>query len=161
MAEWMEEEGLSLDVCSVGELAVARSVNFPADRILLHGNAKTPGDLRAALDYGVGRIVIDSGSEIVRLAALARRQRVLIRVTPGVDAHAHRAVATGVEDQKFGFSLSSGAAADAVRSVLAHPELEITGLHCHLGAGGPPVPRPDGAGHGGRQALRGRGCARA
>jgi diaminopimelate decarboxylase len=135
MAGWIAQEGLSLDVCSAGELAVARSVSFPADRIVLHGNAKTPGDLRAAADYGVGRIVIDSASEIIRLAALSRpRQRVLIRVTPGVDAHAHRAVATGVEDQKFGFSLSSGAAADAVWRVLTHPELELVGLHAHLGS---------------------------
>lgn len=135
MAEWIADEGLSLDVCSAGELAVARSVGFPADRLLLHGNAKTPNDLRAALGYGVGRVVIDSASEIVRLAALARRrQRVLIRVTPGVDAQAHPAVATGVEDQKFGFSLASGDASDAVRKVLAHPELELVGLHCHLGS---------------------------
>ena len=135
MAQWIAQEGLSLDVCSAGELAVARSVRFPADRIVLHGNAKTPGDLQAAVGYGVGRVVIDSASEIVRLAALSRwRQRVLIRVTPAVDAQAHPAVATGVEDQKFGFSLASGAAADAVRKVLAHPELELVGLHCHLGS---------------------------
>ena len=135
MAGWIEQEGLSLDVCSAGELAVARSVNFPADRILLHGNAKTPHDLQAAISYGVGRVVIDSASEIVRLAALSRgRQRVLIRVTPGVDAHAHPAVATGVEDQKFGFSLAAGDAADAVRRVFAHRELELVGLHCHLGS---------------------------
>jgi diaminopimelate decarboxylase len=135
MARWIAQEGLSLDVCSAGELAVASSVRFPADRILLHGNAKTPDDLRAALGYGVGRVVIDSASEIVRLAALARgRQRVLIRVTPAVDAQARPVVAMGVEDQKFGFSLASGAAADAVRKVLAHPELELAGLHCHLGS---------------------------
>ena len=135
MAQWIAQEGLSLDVCSAGELAVARSVRFPAERILLHGNAKAPDDLRTALDYGVGRVVIDSASEIVRLAALSRwHQRVLIRVTPGVDAQAHPAVATGVEDQKFGFSLASGAAADAIRKVLAHPELELVGLHCHLGS---------------------------
>jgi diaminopimelate decarboxylase len=135
MAQWIAQEGLSLDVCSAGELAVARSVRFPADRIVLHGNAKTPDDLQAAVGYGVGRVVIDSASEIVRLAALSRwRQRVLIRVTPAVEAQAHPAVATGVEDQKFGFSLASGAAADAVRKVLAHPELELVGLHCHLGS---------------------------
>jgi diaminopimelate decarboxylase len=135
MAEWICQEGLSLDVCSAGELAVARSVNFPADRILLHGNAKTPHDLQAAIGYGVGRVVVDSASEIVRLAALSRwRQRVLIRVTPGVDAHAHPAVATGVEDQKFGFSLAAGDAADAVRRVFSHRELELVGLHCHLGS---------------------------
>jgi diaminopimelate decarboxylase len=135
MAEWVAEEGLSLDVCSAGEIAVARSVAFPASRMILHGNAKTPADLQAAISYGVGRIVIDSASEFARLAALVRhRQRVLIRVTPGVDAHAHRAVATGIEDQKSGFSLSTGAAADAVRDVLAHPELDLVGLHCHLGS---------------------------
>jgi diaminopimelate decarboxylase len=135
MAQWIAQEDLSLDVSSAGELAVARSVDFPAERIILHGNAKTPADLDDAFLYGVGRIVVDNASEIVRLAALAPpRQRVLIRVTPGVDAHAHRAVATGVEDQKFGFSLSSGAAADAVQRVLAHPELRIAGLHCHLGS---------------------------
>ncbi len=135
MAEWIAEEGLSLDVCSAGELAVARSVRFPADRILLHGNAKTPNDLQAAIGYGVGRVVIDSASEIVRLAALSRRrQQVLIRVTPGIDAQAHPALATGVEDQKFGFSLASGDAADAVRKVFTHPELELVGLHCHIGS---------------------------
>ncbi|HUI61663.1 MAG TPA: diaminopimelate decarboxylase [Steroidobacteraceae bacterium] len=135
MAGWIAEEGLSLDVCSAGELAVARSVGFPADRILLHGNAKTPDDLQAAIDYGVGRVVIDSAPEIIRLAALSRRrQRVLIRVTPGIDAQAHPAVATGMEDQKFGFSLASGDAAGAVGNVLAHPELELAGLHCHIGS---------------------------
>ncbi len=135
MARWIAQEGLSLDVCSAGELAVARSVSFPPGRIILHGNAKTPADLDAAFGYGVGRIVIDAASEIVRLAAQApARQRVLIRVTPGVDAHAHQAVATGVEDQKFGFSLRSGAAAEAVDRVLAHPELQLVGLHCHLGS---------------------------
>jgi diaminopimelate decarboxylase len=137
MAQWIAQEGLSLDVSSAGELAVARSVNFPAKGIILHGNAKTPEDLLEALSYGVGRIVVDNASEIIRLAVLSpprQRQRVLVRVTPGVDAHAHRAVATGVEDQKFGFSLSSGAAADAVQRVLAHPELRLTGLHCHLGS---------------------------
>jgi diaminopimelate decarboxylase len=143
MAHWVDEEGLSLDVCSEGELAVASSVGFPADRIMLHGNAKTSGDLRAALAYGVGRIVVDSAGEIARIAALAQpaahplagpRQRVLVRVTPGVDAYTHPALATGVENQKFGFSLSTGAAADAVRRILAQPELELTGLHCHLGS---------------------------
>ena len=143
MARWIAEEDLSLDVCSEGELAVASSAGFPADRILLHGNAKTPGDLRAAMAYGVARIVLDSAGEIARIAALAQplaqplgrpRQRVLVRVTPGVDAHTHPAVATGVEDQKFGFSLSTGAAADAVRRILAQPELELAGLHCHLGS---------------------------
>ncbi|GAB3967312.1 diaminopimelate decarboxylase [Actinoallomurus acanthiterrae] len=138
MARWIAEEGLELDVCSAGELAVARSVRFPAERILMHGNGKTPEDLRAALSYGVSRIVVDCLSEITRLAALTGRdgpaQQVLIRVTPGVDGHTHRAVATGVEEQKFGFSLASGAAAEAVRRVLAQPALALIGLHCHIGS---------------------------
>ncbi|MCO6009719.1 diaminopimelate decarboxylase [Actinoallomurus purpureus] len=138
MARWIAEEGLALDVCSAGELAVARSVRFPAERILMHGNGKTPEDLRAALSYGVSRIVVDCPSEITRLAALADRdgpaQRVLIRVTPGVDGNTHPAVATGGEEQKFGFSLASGAAAEAVRRVLAQPALVLTGLHCHIGS---------------------------
>ncbi|GAA4611715.1 diaminopimelate decarboxylase [Actinoallomurus liliacearum] len=138
MARLIAEEGLTLDVCSAGELAVARSVRFPAERILMHGNGKTPEDLRAALSYGVSRIVVDCPSEITRVAALVGgdgpAQQVLIRVTPGVDGRTHPAVATGGEDQEFGFSLTSGAAAEAVRRVLAQPGLVLAGLHCHLGS---------------------------
>jgi diaminopimelate decarboxylase len=132
---WIAEEGLSLDVCSAGELAVARSIAFPASRILFHGNVKTPEDLKAAIGYGVDRIVVDSLDEIEQLGALARYpQNVLVRVTPGVDGHTHKAVATGVEDQKFGFSLASGAAMAAVGRVLAQPSLRLVGLHCHIGS---------------------------
>ena len=142
MIGWVRSEGLSLDVCSGGELALARHVGFPADRIVLHGNAKTPRDVQDALGYGVGRIVVDSTYEITQLAVAAHArhpQKVLIRVTPGLDAHTHKAIATGVEDQKFGFSLATGAAADAVRQVLhwqlaERPALELAGLHCHLGS---------------------------
>lgn len=138
MVRWVREEGLWLDVCSGGELALARSAGFPPERILLHGNGKTPEDLAAALEYGVGRIVVDSAGEVARLAALVgdrhHPQKVLVRVTPAVDPHVHRAVSTGVEDQKFGLSLASGAAADAVRRVLRQPSLELAGLHCHLGS---------------------------
>ncbi|MCP2303589.1 diaminopimelate decarboxylase [Actinokineospora globicatena] len=132
---WMASEGLSLDVCSAGELAVARSVGFPAERVVLHDNVKIAEDLKAALAYGVGRIVVDSFDEIAQLGALAGPgQRVMVRVTPGVDAHTHRAIATGVEDQKFGFSLASGAALEAVRCVLEQPGLRLAGLHCHIGS---------------------------
>jgi diaminopimelate decarboxylase len=142
MISWIQAEGLSLDVCSGGELALARHVGFPPERIVLHGNAKTPRDVQDALAYGVGRVVVDSTYEITQLAVAAHAghpQKVLIRVTPGVDAHTHKAVATGVEDQKFGFSLSTGAAADAIRQVLhwqlaEKPTLELAGLHCHLGS---------------------------
>lgn len=132
---WLAEEGLSLDVSSAGELAVARSVGFPAGRIVLHGNVKTVEDLKAALAYGVGRIVVDSTDEIDHLAALARPgQAVLVRVTPGLDAHTHRAITTGTDDQKFGFPIATGAAANAVAKVLATPGLRLVGLHCHLGS---------------------------
>jgi diaminopimelate decarboxylase len=135
VARWMREEGLNLDVCSAGELAVARRAGFPGERITVHGNAKTPEDLKAAVAGQVGRIVLDSLDEIGQVAAVAHaRQAVLVRVTPGVDGHTHRAVATGVEDQKFGLSLAGGAAEEAVRRVLSHPALSLTGLHCHIGS---------------------------
>ena len=138
MARWVAEEGLSLDVCSDGELVVASAAKFPADRILLHGNGKTQQELSVALDYGVGRIVVDSAGEAGQLAALAAlaglRQKVLVRVTPGVDAHVHPAVTTGTEDQKFGLSIASGEAAHVARRILGEPSLELAGAHCHIGS---------------------------
>jgi diaminopimelate decarboxylase len=135
VARWVREEGLGLDVCSAGELAVARRAGFPAERITLHGNAKTPEDRKAVVAGHVGRVVVDSLDEIGQLGAVAPAgQRVLVRVTPGVDGHTHRAITTGVDDQKFGLSLASGAAAEAVRRVLAHPALKLAGLHCHIGS---------------------------
>ena len=137
-ARWVAEEGLSLDVCTGGELAVALRAGFPTERLLFHGNNKSPAELERAVEVGVGRVVVDSSQEVERLAAVAERagvrQRVYVRVTPGVEAHTHEFVQTGQEDQKFGFSLASGAAADAVRQVLALPSLELVGLHCHIGS---------------------------
>ena len=137
VARIVDDEGLFLDVCSAGELALAADVRFPADRIILHGNAKPAALLRRAMPMGVGRIVVDSLDEIATLASVAfgrGRQRVLLRVTPGVDAHTHQAMTTGTDDQKFGLSISSGAAAEAVRRVLATPGLELVGVHCHIGS---------------------------
>ncbi|MFC6081245.1 diaminopimelate decarboxylase [Sphaerisporangium aureirubrum] len=137
MADWVRTEGLSLDVCSGGELALARSVGFPAERIIFHGNAKTPHELHDAVDYGVGRIVLDNVTEIARLAVLVplgRRQKVLLRITPDVEAGAHAAIRTGGEGQKFGLSLVTGDAAMAVNQVLGQPGLELAGLHCHIGS---------------------------
>jgi len=138
IARWVAEEGLSLDVCTGGELAVALRAGFPVDRLLFHGNNKSVAELERAVAAGVGRIVVDSFDELVRLAVVAERagvrQRVYVRVTPGVEAHTHEYVQTGQEDQKFGFSLASGAAAEAVRRVLALPSLELVGLHCHIGS---------------------------
>jgi diaminopimelate decarboxylase len=138
VARWVRDEGLSLDVCTGGELAVAEAADFPPERLVFHGNNKSEGELRRAVRYGVGRIVVDSFHEIDRLAGIAAeaglRQPVYIRVTPGVEAHTHEYVSTGQEDQKFGFSLASGAAMDGVRAVLAAPSLELAGLHAHIGS---------------------------
>jgi diaminopimelate decarboxylase len=138
IARWIADEGLGMDVCTGGELAVAERVGFPAERLTFHGNNKSLQELERALAYGVGRVVVDSFEEIVRLAALAERrdvrQKVLIRATPGVEAHTHEFVQTGQEDQKFGFSLASGAAAEAARRIVGLPALELVGLHCHIGS---------------------------
>ncbi|WP_375503007.1 diaminopimelate decarboxylase [uncultured Jatrophihabitans sp.] len=131
------EQGLALDVCSEGELALAVSAGFPAERIILHGNAKSRTLLSLATTLRVGRIVVDSLDEIEMLARIAHRnppQRVLVRVTPGVDAGSHRAITTGTEDQKFGLSIRTGAAAAAMRRILALPTLRLIGLHCHIGS---------------------------
>ncbi|MEU5798643.1 diaminopimelate decarboxylase [Streptomyces lavendulae] len=137
MARWMEEEGLGLDVCSAGELELAVTTGFPPERIVLHGNAKTPRDLAAALRLGVGRVVIDSPSEIARLAAAVGpdgRQKVMVRVVPGISAGGHDKIRTGTEDQKFGLSIRDGYALHALTRILDQPNLELTGLHCHLGS---------------------------
>jgi hypothetical protein len=127
MIRLVEAEGLTLDVCSGGELALAKAVGFPPERIVLHGNVKNAEDLKTALSARVGRIVLDSGDEIDQLSALVRhRQDVLIRVTPEVDAGAHKAVATGVADQKFGFGLSDGGAVDAKPPRIYQALIELT-----------------------------------
>jgi diaminopimelate decarboxylase len=135
VARWAREEGLGVDVCSAGELAVALAGGVDPARIIMHGNAKSPDELQEAVGTGVGRIVLDSCIEIAYLAGCARkRQPVLIRVTPDIDIHGHRAVTTGISDQKFGFTLAEDQAADAVKRVLAHPILDLVGLHCHIGS---------------------------
>ncbi|MEU3372814.1 diaminopimelate decarboxylase [Streptomyces sp. NPDC006660] len=137
MVRWVREEGLGLDVCSAGELELAVAEGFPADRVVLHGNAKSPHDMEAALRLGVGRIVIDSPGEIARLAAAVGptgSQKVLVRVVPGVAAGGHEKIRTGTEDQKFGLSLTDGSASHAIARILGRPELELVGLHCHIGS---------------------------
>jgi diaminopimelate decarboxylase len=135
VARWAREEGLGVDVCSAGELAAVLAAGVEKARIMMHGNAKSQDELRAAVRNGVGRIVLDSRSEITDLAGLADgRQRVLIRVTPDIDIHGHRAITTGISDQKFGFTVEGGHAAEAVARVLTHPNLDLVGLHCHIGS---------------------------
>ncbi|MFP5020079.1 diaminopimelate decarboxylase [Pseudonocardia phyllosphaerae] len=151
VARWVAQEGLSLDVCSGGELAVALRAEFPPERIALHGNNKSVEELAAAVDAGVGGIVLDSFDEIARLEAVAAERGVtapvLIRLTVGVEAHTHEYIATAHEDQKFGFSIAadsyadvaaadgkSSAALEAGRRVMAARHLELVGLHSHIGS---------------------------
>jgi diaminopimelate decarboxylase len=135
MARWMAEEGMSLSVCSEGQLIVAGAVGFPAGRILMHGDGRTLGELSSAIDYGISRFVIDSTSEIAQLAALADRpQQILLRVTPGIGAHLGNGTAAGDEDEQFGFSTVSAEAAAAAQRIRALPSLELAGLYCHLGS---------------------------
>ncbi|MEW2591878.1 diaminopimelate decarboxylase [Micromonospora aurantiaca] len=132
------EEGMFLDVCTGGELATALSAGMPPERIGFHGNNKSVAELTRAVDAGVGRIIVDSFTEIDRLTELARergvRPKVLVRVTVGVEAHTHEFIATAHEDQKFGFSLAGGAAAAAAFKILDEDVLELRGLHSHIGS---------------------------
>ena len=138
IARWINEEGLSLDVCTGGELAVALHADFPPERITFHGNNKSVAELTAAVKAGVGHVVLDSMTEIERLDAIAGEagvvQDVLVRLTVGVEAHTHEFISTAHEDQKFGLSVASGAAMTAVRRVFATDHLRLVGLHSHIGS---------------------------
>ncbi|WP_421107933.1 diaminopimelate decarboxylase [Streptomyces sp. NEAU-S77] len=138
VVRWLHEEGLNLDVCSEGELATALAAGMPAERIALHGNNKSAKEIHRAVEAGVGRIVLDSFQEIVRVAHIAqglgKRQKVQIRVTVGVEAHTHEFIATAHEDQKFGIPLAGGQAAEAVRRALKLDGLELIGVHSHIGS---------------------------
>jgi diaminopimelate decarboxylase len=137
MAALVHEEGMSIDVSTGGELAVALAAGVPGDRIVLHGNNKSMAELTDAVEAGVSRVIVDSFDEIDRLEALSvsgAQVEVLLRITPGVEAHTHEFVMTGQEDSKFGFSLASGAAAEAVERVRRVPGIELRGLHAHIGS---------------------------
>ncbi|WP_328668242.1 diaminopimelate decarboxylase [Streptomyces sp. NBC_00322] len=138
VVRWLKEEGLNLDVCSGGELTTALDAGMPADRIAFHGNNKSQEEIERAVEAGVGRIVVDSFQEIVRVAHTAQRlgtrQRVQIRVTVGVEAHTHEFIATAHEDQKFGIPLAGGQAAEAVRRALRLDGIELIGIHSHIGS---------------------------
>ncbi|MEY2473957.1 MAG: diaminopimelate decarboxylase [Actinomycetota bacterium] len=137
MARLAHDEGMWIDVSTAGELHVALAAGVPAQRLVLHGNNKDRVELARALDEGVGRIVVDSFDEMDRLGDLLKqrdaRPRVLVRVTPGVEAHTHEYVMTGQEDSKFGFSLASGAAADAIARLRTLP-VDLVGIHAHIGS---------------------------
>jgi diaminopimelate decarboxylase len=138
VARWADEEGLRIDVCTMGEMEVALRAGVAADHILFHGNNKSVAELRRALEVGIGRIVVDSMLEIERLSGLAVelgvRPKVLVRVTVGVEAHTHEFIATAHEDQKFGLALAGGVAAEAAQKVAQDPALDLVGLHSHIGS---------------------------
>jgi diaminopimelate decarboxylase len=138
LAAILAREGMALDVVSGGELAIAASVGFPPEGIYFHGNNKSEAELREALDYGVGRVVIDNFHEMQLLNSLAqgagRRQPVLLRLSPGIDPHTHAYTTTGTLDSKFGIPLPTGQGEAAVRQALEMPGLELVGLHVHLGS---------------------------
>ena len=138
LAKLFQEEGLGLDVVSGGELAIAQSVDFPLEQVYFHGNNKTPDELVQAVESNIGRIVVDSFHELDLLNRIAgdagKVQEVLVRVSPGVDPHTHVHTTTGILDSKFGFSIQTGHAAEAVRQAVAAENLDLKGLHFHLGS---------------------------
>ena len=138
IARIVDEEGLGLDVVSAGELAVAKAADFPPDKIYFHGNNKTPDELEFALEYGIGQIVVDSFHELGALDEIAgrrgARQDIMLRLSPGVDPHTHAATTTGILDSKFGFSIETGDAAKAIRQAIAAANLDLIGIHFHLGS---------------------------
>lgn len=132
--ELLDRLGLSIDVCTGGELATAVAGGFPSERLIFHGNNKSQDELVAARDAGVGRVVVDSFEEIDRVAASGLRTKLLVRVTPGVEAHTHEFVQTGQEDSKFGFSLHEGIALQALERAAAIDGCELVGIHAHIGS---------------------------
>jgi diaminopimelate decarboxylase len=138
VAQWLSEDGLRMDACTGGEMTVLLRAGVDPSNICLHGNNKSDDELTQAVKARIGRVVIDSLPEIDRLADIAGRHNaripVLLRVTVGVEAHTHEYIATAHEDQKFGLSLAGGAAAEGVRRILARPELDLRGLHSHIGS---------------------------
>ena len=138
IVRWVDEEGLCLDVASLNEAKLALAAGFPAERMTAHGNNKEDEYLQLCVDKGIGHVVLDNEEELSRLNSIAasagRVQPVMIRVKPGVDAHTHEFIATAHEDQKFGISLSTGAAFNAAQKVLESANLKLVGLHCHVGS---------------------------
>ena len=131
----IEEEGLDLDVVSGGELGIARSVGFPMDRVHFPGNNKSAEELKMALKLGIGHIVVDNPYELNMLLELAgrRQAKILLRLSPGIDPHTHQYNTTGTVDSKFGFTRSTWD--EAVSTALSAPNLNVDGLHFHIGSG--------------------------
>jgi diaminopimelate decarboxylase len=138
MCRIVEEEGMSLDVVSDGELYTAMQAGFPVERIHFHGNNKSPQEIEMAIDAGIGCFVVDNTVELHMLNAIAAEKRVvvkvLLRLTPGVEAHTHEFISTGQTDSKFGFDMGNGAAYEAVKTAHGLSHLELLGIHSHIGS---------------------------
>ncbi|MGN0551473.1 MAG: diaminopimelate decarboxylase [Acutalibacteraceae bacterium] len=138
MCRLINSENMGLDVVSGGELYTAVKAGFPTEKIHFHGNNKTLEELEMALDYKVGKIVVDNLTELETLNALAEEKNTIVkismRIKPGVDAHTHDFIRTGQIDSKFGFALETGEAFEAVKKALAYKNIELTELHCHIGS---------------------------
>ena len=138
VARWLKQLKVGLDVCSGGELAVALAADFPASDIEFHGNNKSVDEITTAIKSAVGTIVIDSFDELERVALIAKSlgkiQKVYLRLTPGIDAHTHEFISTAHEDVKFGFSIASGAAGEALDKCMSYASLNLAGVHCHIGS---------------------------
>ena len=134
----MAEEGIDIDVVSPGEIYTAKTAGFPMEKSFFHGNNKTDGDIRLAIDSGVGYFVADNTDELEALEQIAGekgvKQRILLRVTPGIDPHTHKKISTGSVESKFGISIETGQAFEAVKSVLAKKNIILCGFHCHIGS---------------------------
>lgn len=132
----LKEEGLGLDVVSAGELSIAQSVGFPMDKVYFHGSNKSAEEIRLAIKWHIGRIVVDNFHELAMLGKMAEEPGytpdILLRLSPGIDPHTHRYIATGIIDSKFGFPLSSGE--EAVAQAMSAPNLNLVGLHFHIGS---------------------------
>ncbi len=138
VARLAAQHGLCLDVSGGGELAVARAVGFPMEKVFVHGNNKTPQELKEAIEAGVGRIVVDSRIELSRVSAIAQElgvtQEIYMRITPGVEADTHEYIRTGCEDSKFGFTMREDFAFKCVKDALEAPNVHLAGLHMHIGS---------------------------
>lgn len=138
MCRIMKEEGIGLDVVSIGELYTAVKSGFDCDKICFHGNNKTNEELEFAVENNIGHIIVDNISELERLSAIAKAKgvtaKIMFRIKPGIDAHTHNFVKTGQIDSKFGFALETGEAFDAVKKAVESENIILRGLHCHIGS---------------------------
>lgn len=138
MCQLIKEEGMNLDVVSGGEVYTAYKSNFPMDKVFFHGNNKTLDEIEMAISYNVGAFVADNFYEIDKINEIAKKhnkiQKVFLRITPGIEAHTHEYIKTGCIDSKFGFTMLNNKTLSAVKRVIAYSNLELVGLHCHIGS---------------------------